>query len=144
MDIVFCEAKCDDFDNIYPLFLQLWPTKQINKLELKKTFDRGVLSQTHKLIYVTKDEKVIAFCNYALINSLWQEGTNVYIYALVVDESYRGLGIGTEIINEVIHIARKQGAKRVELDSGFQRELAHKFYEKLGFEKRSYLFTYIL
>ena len=37
-----------------------------------------------------------------------------------------------------------QGLKRVELDSGFPREKAHAFYEKLGFEKRAYLFSYIL
>lgn len=34
--------------------------------------------------------------------------------------------------------------KRVELDSGFQREKAHEFYLKLGFEKRAYLFSYML
>lgn len=37
-----------------------------------------------------------------------------------------------------------QGMKRVELDSGFQREKAHKFYENLGFEKSAYLFSYKL
>lgn len=43
-----------------------------------------------------------------------------------------------------IAMSKKQGMKRVELDSGFQRERAHQFYEKLGFEKRAYLFSYPL
>jgi hypothetical protein len=31
--------------------------------------------------------------------------------------------------------------KRLELDSAFHRTNAHAFYDKLGFEKRAYLFT---
>ncbi len=40
--------------------------------------------------------------------------------------------------------SRLRGLKRVELDSGFPREKAHAFYERLGFEKRAYLFFYVL
>ena len=44
-------------------------------------------------------------------------------------------------MNKVIEESKTLGYKRVELDSGFPRLDAHKFYEKLGFEKRAYLFS---
>jgi hypothetical protein len=47
-------------------------------------------------------------------------------------------------IPKTISIAKELGCKRFELDSGFQREGAHKFYESIGFEKRAYLFSKIL
>lgn len=35
----------------------------------------------------------------------------------------------------------EMGCKKIELDSGFPRDKAHKFYEKIGFEKKAYLFS---
>jgi GNAT superfamily N-acetyltransferase len=78
------------------------------------------------------------------VNNLWQEGYISYIYAMVVDEKYRGKGYGTDLLKAAIDKSKEQGMKRVELDSGFPREKAHHFYEKFGFEKRAYLFSYIL
>lgn len=126
------------------MFEQLWPNKELNKNELEKVFKRGVDSQNDVLLCALLGDEIIGFCAYAIMNNLWQEGYISYIYAMVVEEKYRGKGFGKELIAEAINKSRLQGMKRVELDSGFQRERAHKFYEKLGFEKRAYLFSYIL
>lgn len=75
---------------------------------------------------------------------MWQEGYISYIYDRVIDEKYRGKGYGSYLLKEAINKSTEQGMKRVELDSGFPREQAHKFYEKFGFEKRAFLFSYIL
>ena len=134
----------EDFDEVYPLFEQLWTNKLIDKVELKRVFDRGVESDTDELFCVKTNDKIIGFCAYAIVNNLWQEGYISYVYAMVVDERYRGQGIGTVLINEAINKSKECGFKRIELDSGFPREKAHKFYEKLGFEKRAYLFSKVL
>ncbi|SMC22199.1 Acetyltransferase (GNAT) family protein [Clostridium acidisoli DSM 12555] len=63
---------------------------------------------------------------------------------MIVDEKNRGKGIGQGLIDKPCQIAKELGCKRFELDSGFQREGAHKFYESIGFEKRAYLFSKIL
>jgi ribosomal protein S18 acetylase RimI-like enzyme len=138
------DAEARDFMALCPLFGQLWPGKAIDRAELEKAFIRGVESETDGLFCAVKDSKIIGFCAYAIVNNLWQEGRIAYIYALVVDESLRGRGIGTGLITETLDRARSQGLKRVELDSGFPREKAHAFYQKLGFEKRAYLFSYVL
>jgi GNAT superfamily N-acetyltransferase len=138
------KATEEDFDNVYPLFEQLWPNKELDKKALQVVFNRGVNSGTDELLCLEYSDKVIGFCAYAIVNNLWQAGYISYMYAMVVDEKYRGKGFGTMLIKESIDDSRKKGMKRLELDSGFHREKAHEFYLKLGFDKRAFLFSYQL
>jgi len=142
MEHIVRNATKGDFDKVHPLFEQLWPNKILNRSELSKVFERGVDSDKDELFCVEYENRIIGFCAYAIVNNFWQEGYISYIYSMVIDEKYRGKGIGTELINEAIKRSKQQGMQRVELDSGFQREKAHEFYLKLGFEKRAYLFSY--
>jgi GNAT superfamily N-acetyltransferase len=133
MDIKIRKATENDFNKVYPLFEQLWPNKELDKDALKIVFNRGVNSG-----------ELIGFCAYAIVNNLWQAGYISYMYAMIVDEKFRGKGFGKMLIMESIKDAKAKGIKRMELDSGFHREKAHEFYIKLGFEKRAYLFSYPL
>lgn len=144
MDISIRKAVCEDFDLVYPLFQQLWPNKVLDKNALQVVFNRGVISDADELLCAELSGELIGFCSYAIVNNLWQEGYISYMYAMVVDEKHRGKGIGTRMIKESIADSKSKGLKRLELDSGFHRPKAHEFYEKLGFEKRAFLFSYIL
>ena len=59
---------------------------------------------------------------------------------VMVDESQRGNGIGTELIKEAIEVSRKAGCYKVLATSRFSRENVHRLYEKLGFDKNGYDF----
>ena len=144
MEFFIRNATIEDFGKVYPLFEQLWPNKALNRTELNKVFDRGITSETDVLLCAVLVNKIIGFCAYAIVNNLWQEGYISYIYAMVIDEKYRGKGFGSKLLNEAIDKSKQQGMKRVELDSGFQREKGHQFYTKLGFENRAYLFSLTL
>ncbi len=133
-----------DFERIRPLFAQLWPSKEINEHALYKVFARASASDTDVLLCAAAEGGIVGFCAYAVVNNLWQEGQIAYVYAMVVDENCRGQGIGSQLLSEAVCLAKEQGLKRVELDSGFHRERAHEFYEKFGFEKRAFLFSYLL
>ena len=66
-------------------------------------------------------------------------GTKAFIDDVVVDERYRGRGIG-----EALNQARALGAKSVDLTSRPSREAANRLYQRIGFQKRetnSYRFT---
>jgi GNAT superfamily N-acetyltransferase len=144
MEPLIRRAHAGDFDRIYPLFEQLWPTMTIDRPGLLAVFAHGAASDTDVYFCAEADGKIIGFCSYVIVDNLWQAGRIAYVTALVVDEAARSRGIGAKLIEEVVNEARSLGLKRVELDSGFPRERAHKFYEKLGFEKRAYLFSYIV
>lgn len=59
---------------------------------------------------------------------------------LVVDQEKRGKGAGTELFKKCIEVAHEKGCYKMLFTSGFDREDAHKFYEKLGFKKWGYEF----
>ena len=61
--------------------------------------------------------------------SLWGR-----ISALVVDESVRGKGIGTRLLQAADDFFMALGCSKVELTSGEQRVEAHEFYKGRGFE----------
>ncbi len=56
---------------------------------------------------------------------------------LVVDEPMRGRGIGEVLIREAEQVLASQGCYMVEITSNFRWVDAHRFYERLGYEKTS-------
>ena len=63
-------------------------------------------------------------------------GVRARIEDVVVDEIYRGKGIGEKISKELIALARKKKVRSIELSSRPSRTVANKLYKKLGFKKR--------
>ncbi len=64
------------------------------------------------------------------------EEDDFYISVLVVDEKYRGQGIGTFLLKEGILIAREKNCKNVVLDVDNDNEIAKSLYKKFGFITR--------
>ena len=56
----------------------------------------------------------------------------LYIYRLYIDENYRNLGIGENVINQLIQIAKDMG-RDLELDVYGDNPAIH-LYEKMGFK----------
>jgi len=56
------------------------------------------------------------------------------IEGLIVDERYRGAGIGRQLIGRAEAWAKGRGCKAVYLRSNIIRERAHAFYRNLGYE----------
>ena len=52
---------------------------------------------------------------------------------VVVDEAYRGQGLGRKLIQELIQIAKDKNIKMVSLTSDPSRVVARKLYTSLGF-----------
>lgn len=57
-----------------------------------------------------------------------------FVEDVVVDETYRGQGVGKSIMTEVISLARAKHATYLTLTSRAVRQAANAFYQKLGFE----------
>jgi ribosomal protein S18 acetylase RimI-like enzyme len=141
MDYKIRNCKTKDFDIVFELLKQLWPGKELNKSSLKNVFEQIIRSENEESVCAEINGNVVGFCTLSVRNSLWQESRMGHICELVVDESFRGKQIGTNLINFVCKIAKKRGCKKIELDSAFHREKAHQFYANLEFENRAYLFS---
>lgn len=63
-------------------------------------------------------------------------GKHATIEDMVIDEKYRGQGLGKRLGEQLIDLAKKARVVSIELTTRPSREAAIKLYEKLGFEKR--------
>lgn len=64
-------------------------------------------------------------------------GLRARIEDVVVDEKYRGFGIGRALNQEALKQAEAAGARSVDLTSSPRREAANQLYLSLGFERRN-------
>ena len=101
--------------------------------------DRSALEEI-----VASDSSILiaAFIDGAIVGSLTlitfsiPTGKRAWIEDVVVDENYRNAGIGEALNQEAINIARRLGAKTVDLTSRPSREAANRLYSRLGFVQR--------
>lgn len=134
-------ANSKDFNGVFRLLNQLWADKELNMDAMRAIFLRGIESQNDEFFCAEFDDKVVGFCALYIRTSFWQEGCLGYIGELIVDEPFRGQGIGTALLNTVADKAREMGCRKIELDSAFNRNEAHEFYKQVGFKRRAYLFS---
>lgn len=103
-------------------------------VEKAKTILTGVLSQQDYGVFVgTTDEKVIGWIQLHLVISL-EIGTYAEIMGLVVNDHYRGQGVGRLLVKEATDWARSLGCCRLRVRCNVIRTESHKFYESLGFK----------
>jgi ribosomal protein S18 acetylase RimI-like enzyme len=140
-DIIIRQADFSDFEDILSLLKQLWPKNQFDFDTTKAVFNRNLKSDYKRIICAVQDSKIIGYCSMTIKNSLWQQGLLGNVDELVVDDKYRGKGIGKKLMDSITNIAEQIECKKIELDSGLHREDSHEFYKKLGFEIRAYIFS---
>jgi len=133
-----------DFDEIVPLLKQLWPARTIDVPAARALFERGLASDRRAYLCACQGDRIVGVCTLIIRDCLWLQGDVGYLCDLVVHESQRGAGIGTALVEKAAEIAQARGCLRLELDSGFHRPEAHRFYEHRGFEKRAFLFSRVL
>ncbi len=63
-------------------------------------------------------------------------GVRAWVEDVVVDQSWRGRGIGEALGRDALRRAAEAGARTVDLTSRPSREAANRMYRRLGFEAR--------
>jgi ribosomal protein S18 acetylase RimI-like enzyme len=95
---------------------------------------RVIDSPTSSLLVARVDGRMVGMCTLATI--LIPTGVRARIEDVVVDESARGQGIGSELIMAAVRLAKTRGARNVDLTSRPSRSGANRLYQRLGFEVR--------
>lgn len=87
-------------------------------------------------ISIKNEEKEVANSYiYVLTNDLHQEPF-AFMENIFVDESARGQGIGTALIQEVIRTAKEHGCYKLICTSRHQNQRVHELYHKVGFREQ--------
>ena len=88
---------------------------------------------TYKFIYVENDIDM----GWAYLHVIYNDaGDETYglLADVKVNEEYRGKGIGTKLVLQIIEEAKKQKCQWLFGTSRYSRPQVHKWYEKLGFK----------
>ena len=68
--------------------------------------------------------------------SIWIDARECYLAELYVVPDKRGRGLGRALMNEVMEVARGEGAGHIELNTSDDDVAARALYESLGFTNR--------
>jgi len=132
----------DDFDEAMPLLKQLWPNHELNFQAVRKVFTRAVESSDQILLGAVSDQgSLIGLVVISERNSLWAQGPLGYMDILIVDEKHRSGGVGERLLHAAEAEASARGYKAIDLAAGFQREGAHRFYERHEYVRDAILFS---
>ena len=69
-------------------------------------------------------------------------GVRAVVEDVVVDDAWRGRGIGELLVRRLLELAREKGARGVSLTSNPDRAAANRLYVRLGFTRRQTNFYY--
>jgi GNAT superfamily N-acetyltransferase len=94
-------------------------------------------------IYVAKtDYRIVGTFSLLIMDKLAHMGARSGIVDdVVVHLDWQGKGIGKKMMQFAMDRCKESGCYKLMLSSNIKRDLAHQFYEKLGFKKHGYSFT---
>jgi GNAT superfamily N-acetyltransferase len=98
----------------------------------------AVMQAEDRLVLVAELEgEVIACLSTSVMRVLHRPAPVGRISMMVVDEPFRGRGIGTELVRAAEQALKERGCYMVEVTSHVRRTEAHRFYERLGYARTS-------
>lgn len=83
---------------------------------------------------INRDGKEVARAFLFLMSNNLHEAPFGLLEDVYVDESLRGQGLGTEIVNGVIAEAKARGSYKLIATSRYTRPKVHDLYQRLGFK----------
>lgn len=99
-------------------------------------FDRIAADPTQYLFVAKRRGELIGTMQLFVLHGLASRGSSrVQVESVRIASGARGSGLGTEMMRWAIEFARTAGASTVQLTSHASRSDAHRFYERLGFER---------
>jgi len=124
-------AEPNDFEKVYSLIIEF--------ADFIKTPEKVIVTPSQLisdkdyfkcLIAVNKD-KIVGFATYFFAYYSWT-GKTVYLDDLYVLEKYRGLGIGSALLDKVIETAKNENCKKVKWQVSNWNYKAIEFYKMRG------------
>jgi GNAT superfamily N-acetyltransferase len=93
----------------------------------------------YKMIGLFDYDKLITYAGVAIQTNLYHK-RHLFVFDLVTDEKYRSKKYGKMMLEYLYDYAKMGMCENIVLSSGLERKSAHAFYEKHGFEKKSFVY----
>jgi GNAT superfamily N-acetyltransferase len=109
--------------------------------EAQRIFDRFRRYPDYTLYVVDRGVRVVGSFALLIMDNLGHLGApSAIVEDVVVDPLFQSRGVGRQMMQFAVDLAREKGCYKLVLSSNAKRERAHAFYESLGFERHGYSF----
>lgn len=124
-------ARPDDADAVFELLKQLEESYVPDRLAFDDTFESFATDGGHALILVAEDDEgtVRGYALTTINPLLYTNGSSAQLQELVVDETQRGGGVGSALVDRTERECRSRGVRQLTVPS----RRAAGFYERLGY-----------
>jgi GNAT superfamily N-acetyltransferase len=143
-DIIIREARESDLLTIRKLTLELIEAMgNTEGIDIKLIAEncQNFLNEANSHILVAEIEGVVVgFINFTTRKTILHRGLSGLIDELIVAKSYRGKGVGKELLSSVIEKSRQLGCCEVEVSTEKINIKAREFYRQCGFTERGVFF----
>lgn len=135
--IIIRKFESNDIFNLADLTNQLGYYTTVEQMRVR--MDKILRLSNYWTFVALTNEKVVGYIGLTK-NYFWeQDGEYLKVQALVVDTKFRTLGVGQKLIDMAEQVAKQNNINILLLNCGNrdERQSAHRFYQKVGFEPKS-------
>jgi GNAT superfamily N-acetyltransferase len=129
-DIEICFAQSTDAEALAPLLRQLGYDN--SAASIAETLDS--IHATQGKVLLAKYSGRVVGCLHALIDVRLAEGTFAEFVSIVVDENFRGRGIGKNLMRDAEAYLKNEGCQNLRIRANTIREESHSIYLSQGFD----------
>ena len=143
MSVIIRPASAVDLPSVLALYAQ--PDMDNGKVlaleEAEQLFAQFSHYPNYRLFVACLDEVVIGTYALLIMHNLGHQGTpSAIVEDVVVRETHQSQGLGRDMMQHAMALARQAGCYKLMLSSNQKRERAHAFYESLGFQRHGFSF----
>jgi len=142
-DITITPATEIDLPSIKPLLLELMDAMDNTEdFDVEQSFENcGILIRdpAHHMLVAKDKDTVVGFVNFTTRKTIMHPRPSGLIDEMIVSRSYRGRGIGKQLILAAIQRCRELECCEVEVSTEKSNTKAREFYLRCGFEEDAVL-----
>ena len=136
------EAVIEDHASLMALYDAFMEVDRYSKLD-SDSLQKVIASENNFIVVAEEDHRLIGFISASARLVVRYPQPIMQVDELYVDPDFREHGLGRQLIQGIESIAAEHDYHRIYIESGFKYEVAHKFYQKNGYEKDGYYFRKI-
>jgi PhnO protein len=133
--------EVEDFPELYDLLTQLMTKNPPDRAKLELAFRETLDDPMVKIAVFDDGQEIVGMISVSVHHTLHHSGWVALVDEMVVSEKVRRHGVGKDLMDWAKVEARKLGADTLELHSAVYRKDAYAFYQSLGFERISHVFS---
>ena len=138
-EVLIRQLATGDLETVLRLLVELNDCAHAaTTLELERIQESFAHMQKHdeyKNFVALVADQVVGLLSMVYYKSFYHRGGTALINELVVSESFRGRGVGRDIVEHAIEISRADGMDEIEVGTEKSNLGAMKFYRKVGFKE---------